>query len=261
MEYITNRQKEFESISDIKLTKNLPLIIRCNGRGFSKLTRKYNGLYSKQLSKILYNAMFNSIKEFDGAVFGYQQSDEISFVLMNDQKISTDPWFGNRLQKIVSVSASTITYHVTMLAAAADIQFVGPLIFDSKAFIVPNINEAINNIISRQKLCLRNAITKAVEFEIRNKYEDSSPSAYLKSKSFKDKLNLLHDEFNISFHDEYDPEFRFGIATYKVPKIGSQRAKWAIDVNVPDYSSHKDLLFNIIKFGQDIIREGRVLLT
>ena len=52
---------------------------------------------------IMATTLIETVKQIDGAVFGYQQSDEITFVLRNDWTNDTDPWFSNRVQKIISM--------------------------------------------------------------------------------------------------------------------------------------------------------------
>lgn len=48
-------------------------------------------------------------KHIQGCVFGYTQSDEITLILIDYQKLNSDAWFGYEVQKICSISASMAT--------------------------------------------------------------------------------------------------------------------------------------------------------
>lgn len=49
-------------------------------------------------------------ENIQGCVLGYTQSDEITLVLIDYQKLTTDAWFDYEVQKICSVAASMATF-------------------------------------------------------------------------------------------------------------------------------------------------------
>lgn len=59
------------------------------------------------------DAMQNTMKylceNIQGCVFGYTQSDEITLILIDYQKFTSDAWFDYEVQKMASVSASMAT--------------------------------------------------------------------------------------------------------------------------------------------------------
>src|SRR3954468_4164279 len=95
------RQKDYEKPYDYMLPRRLPVIIRVNGRNFHRVTRKLDQPFCPKLLDFMGSTMLYSIMEMQGAVIGYQQSDEITFVLRNDQTLDSEPWYQNRLQKIL----------------------------------------------------------------------------------------------------------------------------------------------------------------
>lgn len=48
-------------------------------------------------------------ENIQGCVFGYTQSDEITLILVDYQKFTSDAWFDYEVQKLTSVSASMAT--------------------------------------------------------------------------------------------------------------------------------------------------------
>jgi len=100
-------------------------------------------------------ASLKTAQSIEGCVFAFTQSDEITYVLRNDQSLSSEPWFDNRIQKIASVIASMTSVNFMS-------EMCGPCVyFDARVFAVPNIQEAINNIIWRQQDCVKNSISSA----------------------------------------------------------------------------------------------------
>jgi tRNA(His) 5'-end guanylyltransferase len=81
-----------------------------------------------------------------GAVFAYQQSDEISILIQDWQSIHTEPWFAGELQKIVSICASVATSALSACRASM------PL-FDARAFILPNTVEVANYFMQPPHNC------------------------------------------------------------------------------------------------------------
>ena len=48
-------------------------------------------------------------KNIENCVFAYAQSDEITFILMDDKTINTEAWFNYRTDKLCSITASMAT--------------------------------------------------------------------------------------------------------------------------------------------------------
>ena len=53
--------------------------------------------------------MLSLCEQIQGCVLGYTQSDEITLVLVDYQRIESMAWFDNQVQKICSVAASIAT--------------------------------------------------------------------------------------------------------------------------------------------------------
>lgn len=105
------------------------------------------------------------MQDIQGCVFGYTQSDEITRVLTDYGKITTDAWFGYNIQKMTSVSASmaTLAFNKFFMDLVEDAAHAGGFfeteaeyerykqkfskaMFDSRAFTVP-VDEVCNCLI------------------------------------------------------------------------------------------------------------------
>ena len=87
-----------------------------------------------------------------GAKCAYVQSDEISILLTDFDNLTSEAWFDNNLQKIVSVSAGIASSYFSLRWVRGDYA-----VFDSRAFNVPK-EEVCNYFIWRQQDWIRNSI-------------------------------------------------------------------------------------------------------
>src|SRR5271157_1802251 len=166
------RQSGYEDAYSQNIISRIPIIIKLDGRSFQRVTRNVPKPFCSKISAMFNGTMVSLAKQIDGVLFGYQYSDKIILVLRNDRSQEEDPWFGNNIQKIVSVSASLATYEfmnqLWQMKEAPDLD--GVITFSSKVFGVPNINEAINYLIFSQFKCVQTAINECVQTVLWPKY-------------------------------------------------------------------------------------------
>lgn len=254
---LATRQKQYEEAYDYKIIRRLPIIIRIDGKNFSKLTKKISKPFSPEFMDLMANTMLNISKDIDGTVFAYQQSDKITLVLRNDQTLETEAYFNNRVQKLASVSASMATLEFNNLLKKSNLHLTRKALFDARVFAVPSIIESLNNLIWRQQDCIKNAITSAAMAEIGH--------AKLKNKNQAEQIKLLKEKCNINFEEFYPPQYRLGIGSYRVPtfidtKYGRvNRTKWILDYNLPIFSEDREFILEILNSGKDIFRAERDL--
>ena len=163
-----------------------------------------------------------------GCVFGYTQSDEITLVLTDYEKLTTDAWFGYNIQKCASVAASMATYAFNKFFAegvSAEIDYVMATqdsdvegkylealdrcrnkvaLFDARVFSIPK-EEVCNCLIWRQKDAIRNSIESAGYAHFSHKK--------LHQKNCNQVLEMLKND-GIDW-EEYPADFRRGSACYK----------------------------------------------
>jgi len=160
-----SRMKGYEAVSKSKLLRRTPVIIRLDGKAFHTWTRQLSSV-DESLNNEPYSGMMHSLMRkttqylmdnIQNAVLAYSQSDEISILLNDWKRLTTDQWFDGNIQKITSISAS--------LATASFNQGIdlSPALFDSRVFNVPK-EEVVNYFVWRQQDATRNSINMLGQF-------------------------------------------------------------------------------------------------
>lgn len=104
------RMKEFyENVPKIKLVRRMPVAIRLDGKSFHTFTRGFNKPFDEVLIKTMKETMKYLCENIQGCVLGYTQSDEITLILIDYQKLTTSAWFDYEVQKMCSIAASMAT--------------------------------------------------------------------------------------------------------------------------------------------------------
>ena len=103
------RMKQYEKVTDQKLIRRMPVIIRLDGRSFHSFTRGFRKPFDDILIDSMQKTALYLCKNVQNCVLAYTQSDEISLLLIDYEKFDTQPWFDNRIQKMVSTSAALAT--------------------------------------------------------------------------------------------------------------------------------------------------------
>lgn len=259
---LRERQEEYENAYNIKIIKRLPIIIRLKLRNYKRLSQNLDRPYCETFFEIMANTMLYIITEIQDAIFGYYYCDEIILVLRNDKEFDYEPWYQNKVQKIVSIVSSTASigfYKMTQLFGD-DIKIIGDGIFSAKVFALPYITEIINYLIWHQRFCKKNAIQNASLFELEEKFGKRAAVRFLQDKTYEDKIELLLRHCGIDFDNYYPSSFVKGIAAYKIPTIvntkdgGINKNKWTLNYEIPDFLKDKDFLFNILTNGIDVFR-------
>ena len=167
------RQKSFYEIrTRTYLPRRTYTIIRIDGKAFKNYTKSLNKPFDEDLIEAMDSTAIYLCKNIQGAKLAYVQSDEITIVMTDFDTLQTDAWFDGEVQKIVSVSASMATREfnrvriIQQLANGIDIKYIlnGKLAeFDSRVFTIPFKEEVLNNIIWRQRDCVRNSISSVAQ--------------------------------------------------------------------------------------------------
>jgi len=176
---IGNRMKEnYENRYRMKLTRRTPVIIRLDGKAFHTLTRRCEKPFDIIFATFMHTTGLYLCEHIQGAKCAYIQSDEISILLIDFDKLTTEAWFDYNIQKIVSISAA-------MASAIFSSRFGHLAFFDSRAFNIPK-DELCNYFIWRQKDWERNSIQMLAQAYFSTKQ--------LHKKSGSDMHQMLHEK-------------------------------------------------------------------
>lgn len=161
------RMKTYEVVSQNHLTRRTPVIIRIDGKAFHTFTKRLKHLDAtvarSPFSEIMHSTMVHTTQVLVATVqncyLGYTQSDEISLLLRDYDRLETQPWFDNNVQKITSVSASIATAAFNMHFTRFQVPhaFSDMALFDSRVYNLPK-EEVTNYFIWRQQDASRNSV-------------------------------------------------------------------------------------------------------
>lgn len=144
-----DRMKGYENAYRTKLPKRLPVLLRIDGKSFHTYTKGFKRPFDEDLASAMWETTKYLCENIQGAKIGYTQSDEISLLLTNYEKTTTDSWFDNNLQKMASVAASIATarFNEVMRAKYPEKELA---LFDARVFVVPH-DEVNNCFLWRQQ--------------------------------------------------------------------------------------------------------------
>lgn len=228
-----NRMKGYEQAFRHELPRLLPVLIRIDGCHFHTLTRGMDKPFDEALAQAFWETGKYLAENIMGCKLVYHQSDELSLLLTNDDKLTTESWFNNNLQKIVSVSASLAAakFNESLAKAYPDKPLAA---FDSRAWVVPH-DEAANYFIWRQQDATKNSISMTAQAQF--------PHGRLEGLSGKQLQDLLFLERGLNWNDLPVWQKR-GVCIVKQEyhKGEAVRRKWEVDLNIPIFSQERDYI-------------------
>lgn len=151
------RMKEYEACTRYFIPRRSYTIIRVDGRAFHTYTKKLQKPFDKDFTDAMDYTAKELCREIMGARFAFVQSDEVSILVTDFGKTTTEAWFGNNIQKMCSVSASiaTASFLHHRVAYAEDARIAH---FDSRVYQIPQRTEVLNYFRWRQRDTIRNSI-------------------------------------------------------------------------------------------------------
>ena len=253
---LANRMKKYEKVSKTVLMNRMPVAIRIDGKAFHTFTKGFRKPFDDILIKTMQETTKYLCENIQGCVLGYTQSDEITLILVDYQKLTSSAWFDYEVQKLCSISASMATmafnkyfekniddyrfrkwdgvskyeegteeYIKTLLKAVEK-----GAMFDARCFNIPK-EEVTNLIYWRQLDATRNSIQMVGQANFSHKE--------LQNKSCDDIQDMLHEQKGINWND-YPTVCKRGTAiiyiNYQNPQSltnGDIIKGWKIDTEMP----------------------------
>lgn len=252
-------KKYYEDRTRITLPRRTYTIIRIDGKAFHTYTKGLNKPFDDGLIEDMDETACYLCKNMQGAKFGFVQSDEISILLTDFDKIGTDAWFDGNIQKIVSVAASMATAkfnHLrlrrkfdTTIASVGVVMDMWKLAeFDARVFTIPSDYEVENYFIWRQQDTVRNSISSVAQ----SLYSSNE----LKGKNMSVQQEMIFQK-GINWND-YAAKYKRGRFIFKqaveletqyidIDKIQHSyiRNRWVAD-ECPTFTQDRDFLLNYI---------------
>lgn len=233
----------YEAIPKTCLMRRVPVAIRLDGKAFHTFTRGFKKPFDEVLGRSMRATMKYLCENIQGCVLGFQQSDEITLILVDYKKLNSSAWFDYEVQKMCSIAASMATMAFTQFFydnIPVDIEYTGTYykaiekgaMFDARCFNIPK-EEVANLIYWRQLDATRNSIQMVGQANFSHKE--------LQNKSCNQIQDMLHEKKDINWND-YPTHLKRGSCCIKKEvqderfdiKDGAYpRAAWVIDTEIP----------------------------
>lgn len=234
------RMKEYyENRAKTKLLRREPVAIRIDGRAFHTFTKGFKKPFDEILIESMQETMLYLCKNIQGCVLGYTQSDEITLILTDYKKLTSEAFFDYDVQKVCSITASMATMKFNQVFCKkvdeycsskkgiieSSILYKDSLkqaaengaMFDARCFNIPK-EEVTNLIYWRQHDASKNSVSMAAR-------------AYFSHNELQDKNTSEMQEMLFSKHginwNNYLTECKRGSCCVK------QDGKWIIDKEIP----------------------------
>lgn len=258
------RMKDFyETIPKTKLMRRTPVAIRIDGKAFHTFTRGMKRPFDDILIETMQQTMKYLCENIQGCVLGYTQSDEITLILIDYQKLTSCAWFDYEVQKMCSVAASMATMAFNRLFrenfnkydldnqldyAKTLFNKLDSAMFDARCFNIPK-EEVANLIYWRQLDATRNSIQMVGQANFSQRE--------LHGKSCNKIQDMLMLEKNINWNDFPAYQKRGSCCIkqeYAYPDEFMQTQQWStrwiIDKDIPIFKNEDR------KYIEDLIYVG-----
>lgn len=184
---LSDRMKELERVeAGRKADSNLPLMVRIDGRCFSKFTKNLIKPFDKDFLRLM-DATTQYLMEETDAKMAYTQSDEITLSFYNDKEnhSNSEYMFGGKYQKLTSVLASMATSYFTFHMRKFLQQTSDYPHFDCRVWNVPDVEHIALNYLWRYRDAIKNSV-----FMFARSYFSHKE---LQKKNTKEIISMLKD--------------------------------------------------------------------
>lgn len=231
-----DRMKEYELVTRSFLPRRSYVIIRVDGVAFHTYTKGLDKPFDERMIGAMNHTAEQLCKTIPGAKLAFIQSDEISLIITDFDSIDTEPWYGNNILKMCSVSASRATrnFNEFMLGdrynRMGDIDVRIDAEFDSRVYQIPQRIEVLNYLKWRQLDTMRNSIS-SVAYSLYSHKE-------LEHKNSNEKQEMIFQK-GINWND-YDPSLKRGRIVTRIEE--GLRSPWK-STSAPDFLKDDGLEF------------------
>lgn len=249
-----DRMKAYEAATGAVLVPRMPAIIRVDGKAFHSWTKKnlsrINPEYeiesecemiggpSPTLHRMMVRTAQGMCTGVQNAVLAYIQSDEISILLRDYDQLNTQQWFGGKVQKIVSVSASMASsyFNLYWTRYGAPFHINDVALFDARVFQIPK-EDVTNYFIWRQRDATRNSVNYIARQFFSHKE--------LIGRNVGEVHEMLWSEHGINW-DKYDTWMKRGSCV-----IQSNDKGWMEDDDIPIFTQDREYIEKFANPGSD----------
>lgn len=227
------------------LTRRTPVIIRLDIKAAHTYCKPLEDRFDKGFIEVMNLTAIKLCEEVQGCQLAYIESDEISLLLHDYKKLTSDAWFDYSQSKIESISAAMASVEFTLnssLIWGSNLSYPEysnkPILkrayFDSRSHNIPE-SEVCNYFIARQKDAIRNSINSLAQ------------SLYSHSELQGKKCNQLQDMCFLKDHNWNDLPVYMKRGRCVVKQIyksedGYIRSHWVVDNDIPEFTQDREYI-------------------
>lgn len=245
--------RQFEWLSQVKVPAESFIVLRLDGKGFSKFTKgRFEKPFDPRMSQMMVKSASVLMKEF-GAAYVFTESDEMSLLLP-----STFDLYDREVEKIVSISASIVAsaFAVELYKAGltGSAECVG---FDSRVWCTENPQRVKDYFQWRAGDAVRCGLNSWAYWTLLNKGMSAAKATSLLEGKGVDFKNELLFENGVNFNDvpnwqkrgigiyweTYSKESRNGLTGAPVT---ATRRRIKVDRDLPMKEEYSQFILRII---------------
>ena len=251
-------KENYENITRYKLMRRSYTIIRLDIVAAHTFTKGFD----KPFDDFFIDSMNETAKFLCSKIMGikcaYTQSDEITLIIVDFEKLESQSWFDNNLQKMCSVSAGMASAKFNEEFNKRNPNLNRLAFFDARVFQVPTRSEAMNTLLFRQNDAVRNSISMLAQSLYSHKELHGKNSDQLQELSFQKGYNWNNLEGGkkrgrlIKKVTYVDGENLDKTHTSRLLELNS--SGYDKYIGLPESCIRKDLITNIISSGKYTVR-------
>ena len=180
---LDSKMRVFETTHDYCIIPEMYIVVRLDGRSFTKLTKNicnFEVPFDAKFRDYMVETTTHLMDCGFRVIYGYTESDEISLLWHRD-----DNAFGRKSRKIISVLAGEASAKFSLLLGNV-------ACFDARISELPNIDLVVDYFRWRNEDAHRNALNSYCYWLLRKKGENVEDATnYLSGMSVSDKNELL----------------------------------------------------------------------
>lgn len=198
-----DRMKQYENIPQHYLMPRSYTLCRIDGKSFHSYLKKSRKPFDKGVIEDMDATAVYLCENVQNAKIGFVQSDEITLLLCDFDKLTTSQFFDGNIQKISSVVASMTTAKFNALrfkrytseakSPMWDMDDITLAMFDCRCWTVPNAVEAMNVFRWRQQDCIRNSVSMVAQANFSHKELHGKSQAMMHEMLYQKGVNWATD--------------------------------------------------------------------
>lgn len=281
---LAERMKGYEKRNRYYLQRRMPVILRLDMRAGHSFTRGFKRPFDEVFIKSMQNTAKYLCENIQNCKLSYQQSDEITLLLVDYDKLNTDCFFDYRVDKLCSIAASMATMAFNNIFSkyvkGFDLELAyndngidteenrklweiykkaidKGAMFDARCFNIPK-EEVTNLVYWRQLDASRNSIQMVGQANFSHKE--------LQNKSCNDIQDMLMTQKSINWNDLPTYQKRGSccvrnkivietdsvMATAQLRDTSKSENEWIIDTNTPIFKGEgREYIDRLVFIGEE----------